>query len=385
MKSKYNHRVNWIDGMKINKNHFIDFENSIVSLINSSEEKYLTTTKFGLLPNFSEEGSSIDIAVSVDGQSTIEVILNKCKAITLGGFQIDINKDTVSLLEQSGHILKQQYSINKDEDEWFVVLTVNPSSRIPVGDADPDEEPPRHPFVIPEYKLDILPKSEVSKQEMGLFHITLGKITLDNDVPVLDENFIPPCTSIQSHDDLKFVYQEIGTFLNKMESYTTHIIQKIFQKKQTNDLAHMVLALSQNVLFYLNNIISEFRIKDKNEAPVEMILKLMGLSRVIKSNLDVFIGTGKEDLLNYLTDWCDLNQGAFENVMIGLIELEYVHTDINDSLFKISSFTRLMLSLFKRLNELDYIGSKENSHIFVKEEIVENKKEIQGRRSFLLD
>ncbi len=385
MKSKYSHRVNWIDGMKINKDHFIDFENSIVSIINNSEKKYLTPTKFGLLPDFSEDGSSIDLSVSIDGQSTIEVQLNKCSAITLGGYQIDINKETIALLEQSGHILKQQYSINKDEDAWYVVLTVNPTKRIPIGNSDPDEEPPRHPYILPEYKLDVLPKTEISKQEMGLFHVTLGKISLENEVPTLDENFIPPCTSIQSHADLKFVYTEIGTFLNKMEAYTTHIIQKIFQKKQTNDLAHMVLALSQKVLHYLNMIISEYRIEDKNESPVKMILKLMGLARVIKSNLDVFIGTGKEDLLNYLTDWCDLNQGAFENVLIGMIELEYIHTDINDSLYKVSSFTRLMLSLFKRLNELDYIGNKENSHIFVKEEIVENKKEVQGRRSFLLD
>ncbi|MCF6350818.1 MAG: hypothetical protein L3J23_07290 [Flavobacteriaceae bacterium] len=383
MKSKYNHRVNWIDGMKINKNHFIDFENSIISIINNSEKNHLSATQFGLLPDFSDQGSSIDISISIDGQSTIEVILNKCKAVTLGGYQIDITKEAITLLEQSGHLLKQKYSINKEEEEWFVVLAVNPTSRIPVGNADPDEEPPRHPFVISEYKLDILPKSEISAKEIGLYHLTLGKIILIDEVPTLDENFIPPCTSVQSHADLKFVYVEISVFLNQMEAYTTHIIQKIFQKKQTNDLAHMVLALSQKVLQYLNSNISEFRLKDKNEPPLEMILKLMNLARVIKSNLDLFIGTGKEGLLNYLTDWCDLNQGAFENVMIDMIELEYVHTDINDSLLNASNFTRLMLPLFKKLSELDYIGSKENSNIFVKEEIVD--KEIKSRRSFLLD
>ena len=67
-----------------------------------------------------------------------------------------------------------------------------------------------------------------------------------------------------------------------------------------------------------------------------------------------------------------------------MIELEYVHTNINESLYKTSAFTRLMLSLYKKLNELDYIGKKSDSNIFVKEEVVDNI-EVKSRRSFLLD
>ena len=110
----------------------------------------------------------------------------------------------------------------------------------------------------------------------------------------------------------------------------------------------------------------------------------MNLGRIIKSSLDVFVGTGKEDFLNYLTKWCDLNQGAFESVLVETIELEYVHNDINSALIKVSSFTKLMLSLFKKLNELDYIGEKEDPGYLVKEEPVD-KTEAKSRRSFLLD
>ena len=378
------YRVNWIDGMKINKNHFIEMENSVLEMIKRSEQKSCTPTNFGVLPELSDEGSSIDVTISVDGQSTIDVVLNTCRAVTLGGYQIDITKDTKNLLEQSGHILKQQYSINKEEKEWFVVLSVNPFNRIPVGNADPEEEPPRHPHVFSEYKLDILPKSETSGQELGLHHITIGKIVLEDGKPMVDADFIPPCRSVQSHPDLKFTYNEVSTFLNQMEAFSLNIIQKIYQKKHTNELTKMALYLAEKVMLYLNASISEFRFKDKYEPPIMMISKVVNLGRVIKSSLDIHVGTGKEDFLNYLTDWCDLNQGAFENVLVDTIEMEYVHTDINAALGKVSSFTRLMLSLFKKLNELDYIGKKSDSGIFVKEEVVENT-EVKGRRSFLLD
>jgi len=43
-----------------------------------------------------------------------------------------------------------------------------------------------------------------------------------------------------------------------------------------------------------------------------------------------------------------------------------------------------MITLFKKLSELDYIGKKSDSNIFVKEEIVA-KQEVKNRRSFLLD
>tara|TARA_R110002049_G_scaffold68863_2_gene178358 strand:+ start:15930 stop:17090 length:1161 start_codon:yes stop_codon:yes gene_type:complete len=378
------HRVNWIDGMKINKDHFIEMENSLLTMMQTSQQNNITPINFGLLPKYSDKDNSIDLTISVDGQSTIEVILNSCQAITLGGHQINISNDTKSLLEQTGYILKEQYSIKKDENEWYIVLTTNPYKRIPVGNADPEEEPPRHPNVISEYKLNILPKSEVTNQELGLHHITIGKVILEEGKPTVDQDFIPPCRSIQSHPDLIFTYNEVGAFLNQLEAFSIHIIQKIHQKKQKNDLAQMALSLSEQVMHYLNATISEFRYKDKYESPVMMISKLVNLARVIKSSLDIYVGTGKEDFLNYLTDWCDLNQGAFENVLVETIELEYVHTDINAALLKVSSFTKLMLSLFKKLNELDYIGKKSDSGIFVKEEVVENT-EVKSRRSFLLD
>ena len=384
MKSQDKHRVNWIDGMKINKDHFIDFEESMIYAIKNSEQKQLSPVSYGLLPDFSEHGSAIDLLISLDGQSTIEVILNKCHAVTLGGYQINISEKTKPLLENSGYILKQQYNIGDEDNEFYIVLTVNPYIRVPVGDADPNEEPPRHPHVLPEYKLDILSSSEVSKRQLGMYHITIGKVVVKDGIPKLIENFIPPCTSIQSHTDLKYTFQEMVTFLNLMESYAMHVIQKIYQKKQANDLAHMVLHVSQRVLEILNKTIPEFRMQDKYQPPIVMINKLSGLARVIKSSLDVYVGTGKEELLNYLTDWCDLNQGAFENVLVDMLEIEYEHSDINASLLKISAFSKLMLSLFKKLNELDYIGKKSDSTIFVKEKVVDNT-DVKNRRSFLLD
>lgn len=384
MKSINKYRVNWIDGMKINKSHFIDLEDAVFQAVAQTEAKQVNAINYGLLPDYSDQGSAIDVHIAIDGQSTINVVLNKCMATTLSGYQINISEQTKPLLEQSGYILKKEYQVEADDTELYIVLTINPYKRVPVGESDPDEDPPRHPFVLPEYKLNVLRFNEVTDKELGAYHLTIGKVVIKDGIANVVDDFIPPCASIQSHPDLKFTFSEILMFFNHMESYAMHIIQKIHQKKQTNDLAGMVLNLSQRTLTYLNATLPEYRMKDKFEPPVVMVNKLASLARVIKSSFDVYVGTGKEELLNYLTDWCDLNQGAFENVLVDMLEIKYQHTDINASLYKISDFTKLMLSLFKKLNELDYIGKKSDSNIFVKEEVVDNV-EVKTRRSFLLD
>ena len=384
MESKYKHRVNWADGMKINKDHFIDFEDSMLQQFMVMNSNYIHPNNYGLLPSIGNNDSPVKLSVSMDGQESLIIMITKCLAVTLGGYQIVINEEINAYLEQSGHIVKNEFAINREHSTWYIVLSVNPYTRIPIGYANPNEEPARKPFVIGEYNISLLSESHINTNEVGLNSITLGKVVLEDETCTLVEDFIPPCTSIQSHPDLQYTFIEVGAFFNGMELYCTQVIQKIYQKKQANDLAKMVLTLSSDVLVYLRSIISTYRINDKYASPVEMIIKLINLARTIKGSLDVYVGTGKEQLLNYLTDWCDVNQGAFENVLDEMISLEYLHTDINASLQKVSAFTVLMNSLFKKLNELEYIGKKSDSNIFVKEDVIVEE-QVKKRRRFFME
>ncbi|GAA0873407.1 hypothetical protein GCM10009117_25540 [Gangjinia marincola] len=383
MKDTYNFKVNWIDGMKINKGHFVETENALIQFAQTAGARDINVLNYGLLAQ-ADASDAVEMILSMDGQDTVNVTLNKCRAITPGGYIIDITPDIASHLNQLGSVLESNYKRKEEDDECYIILGVNPYERVPFGEADPQEEPPRHPHVLPGYQLHIVSKAEINNEEFGKYHLTIGKILFEENGVQLAADFIPPCCSIQSHQDLKYTFAEIHTFFNAMEKYSMGIIQKIHQKKQANDLARMVMTISENTLQHLGGMIPAFRTHDRHQPPVVMVTRLMSLARVIKNSIDVYVGTGKEELLNYLSDWCDLNQGAFENVMVEMIEVDYQHTDINKTLYHISDFTKLMLSLFKKLHELDYIGKKSDSNIFVKEEILA-KQDVKNRRSFLLD
>ena len=387
-KSTKNHYyVNWVDGMKINKSHFLDSDNANIALISKAASISVNQNHYGLLPEVGSDEAQDSIQLSLDGQNSLSVQINKCKAVTLGGFYIDISNETNSLLDKTGKftpVTANFDSENITSDAYFVVLDLDPFQKLPIGEANTQEEPPRHPFTIAKYSLNLVPENEVNDTTLGKSFLIVGKVIFDGENPELDLNYIPPCYSIQSNQDLIYIYSEIGVFFNALEKYCLQIIQKIFQKKQSNDLAGMVLAITQNVWQYTSSIIPQYQIEDRIASPVKIITKLITLARIIKNSMDTYIGTGKEELVNYLVDWSDTTQGEFEKLLSDMIEIEYKHYDVNQSLDTVAKFSKVMLSLFKKLDELDYIGKKSDSNIFVKEEVVV-KQDVKQRRSFLLD
>jgi len=114
-------------------------------------------------------------------------------------------------------------------------------------------------------------------------------------------------------------------------------------------------------------------------------------SRVNDNTLDQYIGSGKEELMNYLAEWCDVKQADLEGVITDLTNHAYNHQDCNETVVKMYAFTKLISLLFQNLSKLDYIGKRRDANIFVKEEMVmvgdatPAEAKVKKRSSFLAD
>jgi hypothetical protein len=380
--------VNWMDGMKINKAHFIAENNALVYQLARTVSGLLNNYNYGLLPG--KYGNvNLSLFVSADNQQQVQVRLQKCMAITSGGYIIcfdeDNNGKTLSVqipdLSISFEKLKGKSII------YYVVLTVNPYARLPFGKMDPEETPQRLPYVGPAYTLHLVPLKDACEQTIGDFQFVLGRLTVNEQKVLLDENYIPPCCCINSHNDLQEIHASIENFLEKMELYALQIIQKILQKKQMNDMALIVQKLCEQVCVFTSLHLNDFKQLNQNQPPVFLINTVASFARIIKNTFDFYIGSGKEELMNYCVEWCDINQGELEGAMIELSNHRYDHLNINDSIEKISAFTKLVSKLFISLAKLDYIGKKKDPGIFVNEKIVVAEQEVQikKRRSFLAE
>jgi len=72
--------------------------------------------------------------------------------------------------------------------------------------------------------------------------------------------------------------------------------------------------------------------------------------------------------MNYLSEWCDLNPGDIENMLNSIAGLQYDHSNINSLVQKISEFINTTEKLFNTLSNLEFIGKRKDTGIFIKEE-----------------
>ena len=172
-----------------------------------------------------------------------------------------------------------------------------------------------------------------------------------------------------------------------MESYTLQIIQKIHQKKQVNEMAAIVHSIADTLMQVMASQLAEVKTLCLHQPLVFLVNKLSSLARIFKNSLDYYIGSGKEELINYCTEWCNLSQVEMESAVTNLSNHQYNHLDSNASIQQVLLFTRTISNLFGNLSRLDYIGKKKDAGIFVNENaiIYDTEEQPKKRKSFLAD
>ena len=121
-------------------------------------------------------------------------------------------------------------------------------------------------------------------------------------------------------------------------------------------------------MLYLGQAITDFRWGLVHESPAALFATVAGLSRVMKNTVDLRIGSGKEELMNYMSEWCELKQGELETMLSGMANMRYDNNDVNKNIQKMSVFVRVVGKLFDSLGNLEFIGKRKETGIIVKEE-----------------
>lgn len=373
--------VNWVDGMKINRTHFLIQEQAFYFQTARAAGSLLNPLNYGLLP--SGGATPLKLFVSIDHQQQVQVRIQQCRAITAGGYSIEFSEDSVLSTPIPFDHLQQRAAT------WYIVLTINPYKRVPYGLANPAESPARLPYTLPLYTIDLLTMEDVTKNKLGDFQLTVGKLMLEEQRLSLDESYVPPCTAINSHADLLDTHAALEEFWSRLETCCLQIMQKILQKKQSNELSIIVQRLCEQLLSYTAVVQAEWKSVGIVQPPVYLAFKTSALARLLKNGLDTWLGSGKEELINYFTDWCNFSQGELEASISGMAGHVYDHLNIPASLNRIAGFTSTISQLFHQLARLEYIGKRKDAGIFVKEEALTPGSvagpAVQKRRSFLAE
>ena len=377
--------VNWIDGMKINKNHFISQDNAWTDTLQEMVSLGISPLRYGVLPSSTAGENTFDVKISLDNQNALRVSVLSFQAVTLGGMRISIPSIATNAQNDTNNILTAifPFSTAKTDTAWWIFLFVHPFEKQPAGSPDLNENPPRLPFVLPTYSLDMINETNYREFTNHPYAIPIGKVNVNgNDIRVEDE-YLPPSVSIIAHSDLLSLHGELDKYFADIELYCSKIVQKIFVKKQQNEISELVMFLCDRVILYLGQAITTMRWRMIYEPPVELFMSIAALARIMKNSIDLRIGSGKDELMNYLSEWCELKQGELETMLSRMANTGFNNNDINKSIQQVIVFVRITSRLFETLSKLEFIGKRKESGIFVKEESPQQAEAAQkARRRF---
>ena len=373
--------VNWIDGMKINKNHFIEQDDAWTDNLQEIASLGLSPVRYGVLAASAAGENTFDVKISLDNQESLKVTVISCHAITLGGMRIAIPAMSTQGQPDTGQVLTKTFPFSsaKSDSAWWIFLFVHPYEKQPAGSPDLAETPPRLPFVLPTYSLEIISDTNYREFAHHPYAIPIGKVLVNgNDIRIEDE-YLPPCFSIAAHPDLLSLHEEMDKYYARIELYCSQIVQKIYVKKQQNEISELVMFLCDRVMLYLGQVISTMRWKMMYDGPVDLFMSLATLARIMKNTIDLRIGSGKDELMNYFSEWCELNQGEMETMLGKMANAGFNNNDINKNIQQVVVFVRITSRLFETLSKLEFIGKKKESGIFVKEESPQQQADAQQK------
>lgn len=357
--------VNWVDGMKINKDHFIAQDNAHQDALADMGTITLSPNRFGVLPASAAGENTFQVNIAVDNLNTLKATVVSLQAITSGGVRINYPALAQSITPLTTTF---QFAATGSESVYWLVINALPGQRLPVGNPNPEESPTRYPFVQINTELLVVSQSQYAQYAYHPFAIVIGKVTVNGNNIQVEEDYIPPCISVNASPDLTGLHAELDQFFASLELRCSQIVQKIFKRSQQNELSELAQFLCDRIMLYIGQSLTDLRWNQMYETPAKMFSTVIGLARVMKNTIDLRIGSGKDELMNYLSEWCELNQGELENMLSRLTAMPYNHNDVNSNIAPIVHFAKVTGKLFESLSNLEFIGKRKESGIFVKEE-----------------
>lgn len=373
--------VNWVDGMKINKSHFVEQQHAFRDALHDATSLQLTSHRYGILPPSAAGENPFSVKVSLDNQNTLRVVVEACQAVTPGGVRIALPAfaSPVPTDTDCTPSLILPFSSGSEELDWWIVLIVHPFDTQPAGAPDLSENPPRLPSILPTYSIQVVSSSQYRQFSYYPYALTIGKLFVYSDEINLVDFYIPPCYSVNAHPDLVSLLGEFDVFLAALERHCAQIVQKVFRQSEQNAISEPVQFICDRMMLYIGHTLTTARWNLLHDSPAALFCAMASLARVIGNTIDLRAGSGKEELMNYLSEWCELKQGELESMLNSIANMTYDHNDVNKNISEAAVFVKLMDKLFGTLSKLDFIGKpkeKVRARTFIKEEKEEVKAEV---------
>lgn len=366
--------VNWVDGMKISQKHFEAQENYFLDTIRDANSLFVTGYNYGLLPQINS-GDRAVFEVYNTATNDVQLIVKNCSALTAAGYRIEISDYTTNIKSLGFNASLEGPSTDSD---YYILVSVNPFEKVAIGELDPDETPPRRPNATGRLYVELVPVSTFESGTIGGSYLVIGKVSIRHGIVQADETFIPPCTSLQSHQALLGYYSSFAKKMGNIQQYAFKIVQKTANVNQNSNLAKNVKLLCNTLIGHFANIYFGYRNIVPHQPPVFLVDVFSQQALHLYNATQSIVSAELEEMLHYTFEWSEIAPHALVNQLSAVAEIRYNHNDCAKHFVEIDNMLKSVETIFKRLSDLDYIGQRKENIIVNEQNVTPNSKNPRG-------
>lgn len=216
-----NFPVNWTDGMRVSAKDFAATDAAWTDALRDVRVSLLQGTQFGLLPPLRDSNDkSLYPKFSLEGNRN-ELTLLECRAITEGGYRIEITED---LFKKHNIPAKLPSTSITFKEDFEVYITVNLFKKQASG-AMSGDAPARYQYITPLYELSILQKSE-GMGLSGMNHLKIAEFKWTGNSFSQDNNYLPPCMMISAAAALRERHDKSGALLKQIHDNCLQLVKQ---------------------------------------------------------------------------------------------------------------------------------------------------------------
>lgn len=298
---KHHFQVNWVNGMKITSNHFIELENHFVHRIQNSLKGMVTPFSYGLLPG---DNSGWDIPkFSISFNENKLRSLTSFSAVTPEGFLIEIPANL-------------EFSLAKpitEASSYYLIISIKPFDRVPFGLLNEEEKPLRFPDSIAEYQFQLVARDVSTLHTVGDCVVPVGKFFRSNFEE--DKSYIPPCSRVNAHPALMEMYNSLHAVFNDLE-------KKVLEMLGEQNISNRIMLVNLLNFFSEHKIAFDWHML--YQPPIYTFEMVNQLARTIYYSSSIQ-NSHYNDQLN--------------NVLHGIMANRYDHLEIAASIANVRQFT----------------------------------------------
>ncbi len=272
--------VDWKDGMRVSAKDFATTDRAWTDALRDVRSSLFQGLQFGLLPALRDiSDTSAYPKLSYEPNRSL-LILQECRAITEGGYRIEITED----LQRQYQVPRQFPHVKVNHQESIdVYITVD--IFVPQGAGKLlSDAPPRHQFAAPTYELSVLAQSDGIGLS-GLNHLKIAEYKWSKGGFKRNEEYIPPCMMIAAHPLLHERFSRAGGILKTIHDNSI-ILVRMYRSDPRPDVKDATLWVEKLVMYVAQSLWT-YNDLLANQSPVQAIVYFKNLAQYILSTTNL--------------------------------------------------------------------------------------------------